>query len=34
MKTMSFNILTKITRQKEGAGKANADWADKGGRGG
>ena len=37
MNTMSMNILTKIRSEKEGGwgwGFANADRADKGGRGG
>ena len=33
MKKMSLNILTKMTQQKQGW-LANADRADKGGRGG
>ena len=34
MNTISLNILTKITSQKEGGGLANADRADEGGKGG
>ena len=33
MYTMFFKILTKITSQNEGGGQANADRADRGGRG-